>query len=635
MTEGIGVMSTSFSEGPVFEDSDSVFSDLPSPSDVTSNPEVLKRDSKHQRKASAGSSVWNNVIVATPPTMLDESRNDLLFLPEEEEEKEEVDQNELFEDELRASSLSTRITVNASDSDLKDTSAPPLAFFHNDSLHKHRSVDSEKRDSYIPLALYTDSKKTDLKKSAHKRNKSVDDSILDKVITVAKDSEDAAEEDEDEDSLFDTVSQLTKEHPFEIENTLKEFMENSGVVFDSAVKNIMENTNFAAEKIEETDCNFLTPLGDIAACGDMTQKLWNADEASVEEESTGSNEKTFIDIDDLERTEDEKSRNPENHPVPDTQDETQEILRSLNGSQVEDPSEEPDEESTQGSEEDDEDASQHVVACKLSKEGKKSLGRSLVKSQNGILISRIDPQTDLAASGLKAGMTLLALNGSLCPGTVADTVLMIKNTSEDAEFTAAFRGEKLSISPAAPHRGVTEPSIRPIEEVVDVDEGNISSPEASSGFAYFFRRLFCGLGSADIMEDEEAILEPEKREIDEKSISETTESVSESSREPEKPMCTLTFGVQRLSWQDPIGVKLKHGKGGIVIAEIMKNSPFRFTGLRPGMRIHEINGIGCPGSLIVAENLLKGIENDVELVVTKEEKKSDNRPIPVLFYSDI
>mmetsp|Transcript_45378 Transcript_45378/g.109912 ORF Transcript_45378/g.109912 Transcript_45378/m.109912 type:complete len:636 (+) Transcript_45378:195-2102(+) len=635
MTEGIGVMSTSFSEGPVFEDNDSVFSDLPSPSDMNSGAEVRKRDSKHRRKISTGSSVWNNVIVATPQT-IDESRNDVLFLPEEEEEEEEdVDQNELFEDELRASVLSTKITVNASDADLKDTSAPPLAFFHSDSLHKHRSVDSEKRDSYIPSALFTESKKPDLKKTAaksHQRKKSVDDSILDKVITVAKDSEDA---DEEEDSLFDTVSQLTKDQPFEFESTLKELMENSGAVLDSAVKNIMENTNFAAEKIEETDCNFLTPLGDIAACGDVTQKFWNKDDASIEEESTGPNEKTFVDFGSLDGTKGEKSSGQEDSSVPDTPDETQEILRSLDGNQVEELDEEPDDESNEAPEEDDDDASQHVVVCKLSKDGIASLARSLVKSDNGILISRIDTESDLAASGLKPSMTLLTVNGSLCPNTVPDTVLMIKSTSGDVEVTAAFRGAKLSISPAAPHRGVAEPSVRPMREVVDVDEDNVTSPEPSSGFANFFRRVFCGLGSTDIMEDDEPSLETEKRETEEKSISETTENVSESSPEPEKPMRTLTFRVQRLSWQDPIGVKLKRGKGGIVVAEIMKNSPFRFTGLRPGMRIHEINGIGCPGSLIVAENLLKGIENDVELVVTREEKKPDSRPVPVLFYSDI
>jgi predicted metalloprotease with PDZ domain len=264
----------------------------------------------------------------------------------------------------------------------------------------------------------------------------------------------------------------------------------------------------------------------------------------------------------------------------------------------------------------------------------KSLGLSLVKSNNGILISRIDRESDLAASGLKAGMTLLTVNGSLCPNTVPDTVLMIKSTSGDVEVTAVFRGAKLSISPAAPHRGVAEPFIRPTQQVIDVKEGNVTSPEPT-GFANFFRRLFCGLGSSEKMEDNEAILETEKRETEEKSLSETTESASESSPEPEKPLRTFTFRVQRLSWQDPIGVKLKRGKGGIVVAEIMKNSPFRFTGLRPGMRIHEINGIGCPGSLIVAENLLKGIENDVELVVTSEEKKPDFRPVPVLFYSDI
>ncbi|CAJ1952460.1 unnamed protein product [Cylindrotheca closterium] len=632
MTEGIGVMSTSFSEGPVFEDNDSVFSDLPTPSDMNSSPEIPKRSSKHQRKTSTGSSVWNNVIVATPRTIMDECRNDVLFSPEVEEE-EDVDQNELFENELRASVLSTKITVNASDADLKDTSAPPLAFFHTDSLHKHRSVDSEKRDSYIPSALFTDSKKPDVKTTAaksHQRKKSVDDSILDKVITVAKESEDADEEEDD--SLFDTVSQLTKDQQFEIESTIRVLIENSGVVFDSAVKNIMENTNFAAEKIEETDCNFLTPLGDITACGDMTQKFWNKDE----EEPAAPNDKTFIDFGSLDGTDDEKNTVPGKPHAHDSPDETQEILKSLDGNQVEDSDEKLDDETSEGSGGDDadDDASQHVIACKISKDEIKSLGMRLVKSDNGILISRIDPESDLAASGLKPGMTLLTVNGNLCPNTVPDTVLMIKSTSGDVEVTAVFRGAKLTISPAAPHRGVAVPFIRPIEEVIDVDEENVTSPEHSSGFASFFRRLFCGLGSTDSM-NKEAVLETEKREIEEKSISGTTETVSASSPEPEKPVRTLTFRVQRLSWEDPIGVKLKRGKGGIVVAEITKNSPFRFTGLRPGMRIHEINGIGCPGSLIVAENLLKGIENDVELVVTSEEKKPDFRPVPVLFYSDI
>lgn len=623
MTEGLGVMSTSFSEGPVFEDNDSVFSDLPSK--INSGPEVpKKRDSKHRRNYSTGSSVWNNVI---PPPAIDESRNDVLFLSEEEEEEEDANLNELFEDELRASARTTRITVNSSDAGLKDCSAPPLSFFHNESLNKHRSADSEKRDSYIPSALFTDSKKHGLEKAAeksHHRKKSVDDSILDKVITVAKDSEDA---DEEEDSLFDTLSQLTKDQHSEkapFESTLKALIENTGVALDSAVKNIMANTNFAAERIEDADCNFLTPLGDVAACGDMTQKFWTRDEVTIDEESSSSpNEETYIDFGSIEGTENEKGSDHRNDNVPNTNEATREILLSLDGNQVE---EEPEESSGENS--------QHVVACNLSNDGKESLSRSLGKSDKGILITTIDPESELAVSGLKPGMVLLTVNGSLCPSTVVHTVSMIKNTSGDVEVTAAFRGAKVTISPAAPHRGVAEPTIQAIEEAESEDEGFGTATKPSSRSASFFRRLFC-FGFTDAMEDEVLGDDGEKQLAQERSVSETTENASESSSKPEKPMRTLTFKVQRLSWQDPIGVKLARGKGGIVVDQIMKNSPFRFTGLRVGMRIHEINGIGCPGSLIVAENLLKGIENDVELVVTTDDKKPDAKPVPLLFYSEI
>lgn len=624
MTEGIGVMSTSFSEGPVFEDNDSVFSDLPSPSEINS-PEVAKHDSKHRRKISTGSSVWNNVV--QPPTM-DECRNDLLFLPEEEEEEEEedADRNELFGDELRVSARTTRITVNSSDADLKDASSPPLAFYHNDGLNKLSSTDSEKRESYIPSALFTDPKKQGLQKTeekSHQRKTSVDDSILDKVITVAKDSEDA---DEEEDSLFDTLSQLTKDQPSEkvsFESTLKVLIENSGEVLDSAVKNIMENTNFAAERIEESDCSFLSPLGDVAACGDMNQKFWAKDEESVEKESTDPKGETFVDFGGLEGTENEKDA---------TNGATREILLSLEGIQEE---EEEEEEFHAEPKENIEDDSQHVVACILSSDGKETLSRNLGKADNGILITTIDPETELGVSSLKPGMVLLTVNGSLCPDTVISTVAMIESTPGNVEVTAAFRGAKLNISPAAPHRGVAEPSIQRVEDITGAGESFGAASRPSSGTGYFFRRVFCGFGSADTAEDEVLAVETEKPQTEEQSVPEKTENVSNSSLEQEKPMRTLTFRVQRLSWQDPIGVKLARGKGGIVVAEIMQISPFRFTGLRVGMRIHEINGIGCPGSLIVAENLLKGIENDVELVVTMECKKPDTRPVPLLFYSDI
>jgi len=288
---------TSFSEGPVFEDNDSVFSDLPSPSDLGSGPEILKELVKGQRKvgdesgneSGNDSSVWKNV---SPPS--DETRNDILFLSEEQEKN--VDQNVLFEDELRESARNTRITVDVSDASLEDKSAP-LALFRNETLHKKYT---EKRDSYIPSALYAGPRKHEPKKHperSHNRTKSVDDSILDKVITVSKDADEA----EEEDSLFDTVSQLTKDQVFEkkhpVESALKALIECTGEALDSAVKNIMENTNFSAEGlIEDTECNFLTPMGDIAACGDVTQSFWAQDEASIEEESVAPNQNTFIDF---------------------------------------------------------------------------------------------------------------------------------------------------------------------------------------------------------------------------------------------------------------------------------------------------------------------------------------------------
>jgi C-terminal processing protease CtpA/Prc len=120
-------------------------------------------------------------------------------------------------------------------------------------------------------------------------------------------------------------------------------------------------------------------------------------------------------------------------------------------------------------------------------------------------------------------------------------------------------------------------------------------------------------------------------DADEMTETESTDSSSGDSYAEQRKRAQI-FRVERMSWDEPIGLELSAGKGGMVVTEIKVNSPFRFTGLNRGMRILEINGVLCPGSLVVAENLLRGAEGDIELVVTNEEKGAS--VTPVLFYSD-
>ena len=50
------------------------------------------------------------------------------------------------------------------------------------------------------------------------------------------------------------------------------------------------------------------------------------------------------------------------------------------------------------------------------------------------------------------------------------------------------------------------------------------------------------------------------------------------------------------------------------------------------MRVMEINGIPCPKSLLVATNLMRAAEGDVQLIATQEEEENEEE-VPLLFYS--
>ena len=53
-----------------------------------------------------------------------------------------------------------------------------------------------------------------------------------------------------------------------------------------------------------------------------------------------------------------------------------------------------------------------------------------------------------------------------------------------------------------------------------------------------------------------------------------------------------------------------------------------------GMRIMEINSIPCPRSLLVATNLIRAAEGDLQLVATNDEKEEKEEDVPVLFVSE-
>jgi hypothetical protein len=621
---------TSGSEGPVFEDDDSIWSDMPGDEDTV--PTYLKHVIKRTVEAPAeeddetySSSIWNNISAPIAETRLDSS-----LLNEEEEKMDEEELSVLFEDELRASARRTKITVIEEAAIDEPWRSPSLDFFHNEMVGLDpRLREATKQERNYRLKLPPE------KRMQRPREIQKDDSLLDYVITLDNENKQIAEE---EDSIFDGVSLMTKDHAFEkrdpFESMIKNLIDSSKKALDSALDNIMGNTDFTEEDpIDDSQCAFLAPLGSIEDCGVFAHGMCNANDESIEE-THGCQENTYIDFGALPASgggyaTESNSEDPTTAKartarsiLADINEERQPLesdgivnLGAFTNGCVEGPSE--------------------SVTYRISKERKESVGLSLVESRTGtdILISNIDSRCKLASTDLKSGMTILSINKHPCPHTVAETFALIKGTSGDLEIRAVNNDAKpADVSEQQDESPVVDGGDKTglVEDESEKKDKESTETESPNGIGEYLRGLWSDLTSILKVNDE-----GEKEETSPDAVEVTeTESTDSSSVDSyaEKRRRAQIFRVQRLSWEEAIGLVLSAGKGGMVVAEIKENSPFRFTGLNPGMRILEINGVLCPGSLVVADNLLRGSEGDIELVVTNEEKGAS--VTPVLFYSD-
>jgi hypothetical protein len=623
---------TSWDEGPVFEDDDSIWSDVPLPSDEDTGPTYLKHVIKKTVEAPAegdestySSSIWNNISAPMAETRLDSS-----LLNEEEENVDEEALSVLFEDELRESARRTKITVIEEDAIDEQRRSPSLDFFDNEMVDLDpRLQEATKQESHYRLKMPPE------KRMQNPRELQKDDSLLDYVITLDNENKEIAEE---EDSIFDGVSLMTKDHTFEkrdpLESMFKNLIDSSMKAFDTALDNVMGNTDFTEEDpIDDSQCGFLAPLGAIAACGVFAHGMCNADDESIEE-THGSQENTYIDFGALPACGGGYAiKSNSEDPTTAKARSARSILADINEERqpVESDGIVNSEALTNGVVE----AQSESMTFKISKETKESVGLSLVESRTGtdVLISNIDSRCKLASTDLKAGMTILSINKHPCPHTVAETFALIKGISGDLEIRTVNNGAKRAyLSEQQDESPVVDGGDKTgfVEGESEKKDKESTETESPNGISDFLRGLWSDLTSI-LKVNDEGEKEKTSPDADEATEIESTDSSSVDSYAEQRKHAQI-FRVQRLSWEERIGLELSAGKGGMVVTEIKENSPFRFTGLNPGMRILEINGVLCPGSLVVAENLLRGSEGDIELVVTNEEKRAS--VTPVLFYSD-
>lgn len=644
---------SSWSEGPVFEDNDSIWSDVPMPtSDEDTGPSYLKHVVKKAAGAPAegdestySSSLWNDI--ASP---ISESRLDSSLLNELEAEANEHQSSMLFEDELRESARRTKITVIEEDAIDEQHRSPSLSFFRTEMVDldfEIQNVDTD--DAYLRMPA----EKSMQNAKKLQPTKSVDDSLLDYVITVENENKEKAEEEEEEaaaeDSIFDGVSLLTKDNEFEklnMESTLKSLFEKSTRALDRALDNIMDNTDFTEEHpVDDSRCGFLAPLAAIAACGEFAHGMCNSDDASFGG-TQATQDDTYIDFGALFDSGEGKNTKSSSAVRVDAKDRSAlSILDDINEERH--PKDSGESGDCGAFDTVCTEAQRKPVVCKTNQERKENIGLLLVESRTGsdILVSKIDSRSKLASTNLKVGMTILSINRQSCPHTVAETLALINATSGDLEIRAVADCTKPSDMSQPKSNNTVEllgeqeeaPVIKAddktgINETEAKKKGNVSAgADSVSAIGDFLLGLWSGLTS--IMKVDNA---GEKEEAT-PGVGEVTENGSMGSGSAadsyaEQRKRAQIFRVQRLNWEEKIGLRLAAGKGGIVVNEIKADSPFRFTGLKAGMRILEINGVLCPGSLVVAMSLLLGSEGDIELLVTNEEKGAS--VAPVLFYSD-
>lgn len=319
-----------------------------------------------------------------------------------------------------------------------------------------------------------------------------------------------------------------------------------------------------------------------------------------------------------------------------------------------------------------------IVRCKIDKAVKHiNAGIGLVKSSNekDILISNIDPRSRFASTDLTVGMKVLKINSQPCPQSVTEAFALIKEARGSLEIVASHTIEseyQLSTFTCAPspsdEEEVEESSHRFSDSIwvpvvnedglcsnLDVSE---QSPAESttlvkkrSSLGTFFHGLFSGAACKWNKSKQPAKEPSDKRVTFHETVKNGHEGAHRGNRSniPQRARSARRkkqqkyanifnnasiFQVQRGSWAEPIGLKLASGKGGVIVSEIKENSPFRFTGLEIGMRIMEINSIPCPRSLLVATNLIRAAEGDLQLIATNDEQEEKAEDAPVLFVSE-
>jgi C-terminal processing protease CtpA/Prc len=518
------------------------------------------------------------------------------------------------------------------------------------------------------------------------------DSLLDCVITVENDGEDKKIKKRgicgDEDSLFDGLSLMTGQDDFLV--TLQKLIDGSREILDTALSNCMNNTNFTGEPID-ISLNSIGTFDVIHACKDGMTKAGETESTAREQpiendETKKSDENAYVDFGALAYADRKSQRGKGKEENNDDKNikENSRRMEQPNASSVLDDAENEFVTRENGildlkvnrTDSKNEISGAHTVLkpvfCKIHKEhGRESVGLILKKAMNetGIFVSSIDEKSKFASTNLRVGMVVLSINKQPCPHTVAETFALLKETtgelfisavhgSEVRKSSSALFHQKLPISENPKLNFYGESLLEPMcamEDSNNVFETNSTSDVSVSlsttkeketgektfrkGMGGLLRGFWSGVTSMVKLKGkiEAEPIDPEKDDDSKHSsgtsavtrCSDTSSDVGNS----EIRRRARIFQIHRLNWSDPLGIHLHQGKGGIIVYNIEADSPFRFTGLKPGMRIMEINGIPCPQSLVVATNLLAGTESSVELLVTDEVNTMKESDRPMLFYS--
>eukprot|EP00980_Cylindrotheca_fusiformis_P020693 scaffold7738_cov133-Cylindrotheca_fusiformis.AAC.2 len=542
-----------WSEGSVFDDNDSIRSDAAVPREEHGiDPTYLKHtlpkavDIPVQVNGSAcySPSLWDNVSESSPESRIDSS----LLKHAGNESVAEGSQNVLFED-IRESPRRTKITVIEEDA---IDEQQRLSVLNRDINleRRRRGADCKQRNLQVENSLLP--------------MKSVDDSLLDYVITVDNASRDKVVEEED--FISDGVSLLTKEQVGKPLKQTTDLFDYPAGGLDHPLNNIMNNTNFMEEGLADiARCTFLTTLQPIEACNVLSKVTHRRN--GVDVERAGDEKNTYFDF--------------------------KALLSGIEGD----------------------------TGCG--------------KGTNSELSVVVEQRQPLSSNGCGD-----ILNVSDCGENRRESETY-NDPSQDLDKNTEIADVRQGIS-VSMQRNPTEllkrqeessavnrfESSRPIREPSTRMDSVSGENDPTTTFNALIEGWWSGLKLTKI---DEGTKEKSRVGADEATVNESLDLSLDGCYAEERKNAQI-FQVERLSCGETIGINLKAGKGGIVVDQISTTSPFRFTGLQPGMRILEINGIQCPGSLIVAKYLLLAIEGDIQLVVTNEEKKASVAPI--LFYSD-